>query len=119
MPIYSVLPDADALLALEPEELAGPLLQVLSTLPESELNRYNLGLDHNVAQYPAHQRTAVSRALMEAWVWLEREGLLAPRPGAVGEFVFVTRRGQQVATPEKLAAYRRANLLPRHLIHPR
>ena len=31
--------------------------------------------------------------------------------------MFVTRRGQSVASPEKLEAYRRSNLLPRHLLH--
>ena len=31
-----LLPDADDLLALEPEELAGPLLYFLSSLPEGD-----------------------------------------------------------------------------------
>jgi uncharacterized protein (TIGR02391 family) len=56
---------------------------------------------------------------MEAWVWLEHEGLLAPRPGTSGDWVFITRRGQQLATPEALKKYQRGNLLPRQLLHPR
>ena len=55
---------------------------------------------------------------MEAWVWLEREGLVAPKPGDSGNCVFVTRRGKRVATPEQLKAYRRANMLPKQLLHP-
>src|SRR5262245_51909917 len=54
---------------------------------------------------------------MEAWVWLEREGLLAPNPGSHGEWVFVTRRGRQAATPGALKAYQRS-LLPKRVLQP-
>ena len=99
--LYSLLPDPEALLSLEPEELAGVVLQYLNSLSGSnsgQLNRYNFSLPHNVEQYPSEFRDRIGRALMEAWVWLEREGLLAPKPGSQGEWVFVTRRGQQLAT---------------------
>lgn len=88
MSLYSLAPDSDALLALEPEELAGILLQYLNSLPEQDkerLNRYNFGLDHTVREYPPDHRDRLSRALMEAWAWLEREGLLAAKPGSQTE----------------------------------
>jgi hypothetical protein len=45
-------------------------------------------------QYPPEFHTAIGRALMEAWLWLEREGLIAPDPDKGGQgWVFVTRRG--------------------------
>ncbi len=117
--MHSLLPDADVLLKLEPEELAGFLLQYLaSASPNSNLlNRGNFTLGSTVADYPSDQREACSRALMEAWVWLEREGLIAPRPGQNGDWIFLTRRGRQAASPEALQAYRRANLLPRQILH--
>ncbi len=118
--IFSLLPDAEALLALEPEELAGVVLQYLvSSGSEGQLNRYNFSLPHTVKEYPPEYRESISMALMEAWVWLEREGLLAPKPGTQGEWIFVTRRGRQLATPKDLQAYRRGNLLPRQSLHPR
>ncbi len=120
MAIWDLIPDPDALLALEPEELAGVVLQHLASQGPraSDLNRYNFGLEHTVKGYPREKQDAASRALMEAWVWLEREGLLAPRPGDSGDWVFITRRGERVATPEKLKAYGQANLLPKQLLHP-
>jgi uncharacterized protein (TIGR02391 family) len=120
MAIWDLLPDVGALLALEPEELAGVVLQhLVSVGPRaSELNRYNFGLHHTVKGYPAEHQEAAAKALMEAWVWLEREGLIAPRPGDSGDWVFITRRGEQVASPDRLAAYRQANILPKQLIHP-
>jgi hypothetical protein len=93
MSIAKHLPDPEQLLALEPEELAGLLLQYLNALPPGEknaLNRYNFSLRHTVQDYPAEYQDRISRALMEAWVWLEREGFLAPKPGSQGEWVFNT-----------------------------
>ena len=56
---------------------------------------------------------------MEAWVWLEREGLIAPRPGEQTHgWVFITRRGALLKKATDLAAFRKANLLPKALLHP-
>jgi len=110
------------LLALAPEELAGVVLQHLNSLSDSnsgQLNRFNFSQPHTVEAYPSEYREQISRALMEAWVWLEREGLLAPKPGSQGEWVFVTRRGKQLTTSEDLRGYQRANVLPRKFLHPR
>lgn len=120
--IFSMVPDPEALLALEPEELAGVVLQYLNSIPETDrgqLNRYNFSLPHTVREYPPAYRNQISQALMEAWVWLEREGLLAPKPGSKGEWVFITRRGKKLTTAEDLKAYRRGDVLPRRLLHPR
>lgn len=121
MKIHDLIPDHEALLALEPEELAGVLLEYLNSLgPDDggQLNRYNFSLNHTVQEYPERNRQAVLQALMEAWVWLEREGLIIPRPGSQGEWVVVSRRGHQLGNSEGIEAYRKANLLPRRLLYP-
>ena len=122
MSIHSLVPDAKALLELEPEELAGVLMEHLNSLSTSEqrnLNRYNFSLNHTVQAYPQDQQEELSQALMEAWVWLEREGLLVPKPGSQGEWVIISRRGRQLRTRDQVYHYRQANLLPRHQLHPR
>ena len=122
MSIHSLVPDAKALLELEPEELAGILMEHLNSLPTSEqqnLHRYNFSLDHTVREYPHDQRAELRQALMEAWVWLEREGLLVPKPGSQGEWMVISRRGRQMQTRDQVHSYRHANLLPRHQLHPR
>jgi uncharacterized protein (TIGR02391 family) len=119
--IYSLLPDADALLALEPEELAGTVLEHLNSLPpdmRGRLNRYNFGLPGTYGEYPQQKHSQIAQALMEAWVWLEREGMLAPTPGQPGDWFFVTRRGKQAANGGGLEAYRNAALLPHKQLHP-
>jgi uncharacterized protein (TIGR02391 family) len=118
---FDLLPDHDLLLSLAPEDLAGVVLQYLNSLSQHErgqLNPYNFSLPGNLGGYPPQHTEAIGRALMEAWVWLDREGLIAREPGSPGDFVFVTRRGQQMQKPEDLKAYRNAGLLPRHLLHP-
>ena len=50
---------------------------------------------------------------MEAWVWLEREILIAPEPGKRDDWVFITRRGRKLANAEAVESYRKANLLPK------
>ena len=121
--ISSIVPDPSVLLSLEPAELAGVLLQYLNSLPENErklFNRYNLFLPNSalVAGYRAEHHDRIRDALMEGWSWLEREGLIALKPGHQGEWYFVTRRGQQLAKATDLQAYRKANLLPKELLHP-
>jgi len=60
------------------------------------------------------QQGEISKALMEAWVWLEREGLIAPKPESQGNVVFVTGRGKRLKnasdTPRKKPGY--ANRYP-------
>lgn len=119
--IYSIIPDHEVLLSLEPEELAGVVIEYLNSLSEGErgqLNRYNFSLRHTVEDYPKQYQERISQALMEAWVWLEREGLIAPQPGSQGEWVFITGRGRRLKKAADLQAYHRSDLLPRHLLHP-
>ena len=119
--IHTIIPDAETLLTLEPEELAGVVLAYLNSLTPQEggqLNRYNFSLPHTVQDYPAEYQTKISQALMEAWVWLEREGLIAPKPGEQGGWVFITRRGKQLKKAADLAAYQRGDMLPKRLLHP-
>lgn len=121
----SIVPDGEALLAMEPEELAGVLIEYLHALPQNErwsLNRYSvLGEPGRVfGEYPKEQQNAIADAMVEAWVWLEREGLLVPRRNdAHNDFLKLSRRGERIATRANLAAYRGANVLPKGLIHPR
>lgn len=120
--LFSMLPDADALLALEPEELAGLLLVHLKSIAKvssGNFNRHNVSLAGNTYnEYPASRHGEIGKAIMEAWVWLEREGLIAPRPEDTGVWYFVTRRGERIEDPQALQAYRRASVLPKQFLHP-
>ena len=118
--IPSLIPDPDDLLALQPEELAGYVLEYLNTLPQreqNEISRYNFTMYHTVSSYPQDRWQGCQYALMEAWSYLEREGLVAPRPETDTGY-FVTRRGRAVKTHTDLEALRQASLFPKDSIHP-
>lgn len=121
--INSIISDPEKLLALEPEELASVVLECLNSATNDEansaLNRNNFINLNTVTAFPREYHERILCALMEAWVWLEREGLIAPRPREThGAWVFVTRRGQRLKDSTDFAAYRGADILPRGLLHP-
>jgi uncharacterized protein (TIGR02391 family) len=56
---------------------------------------------------------------MEAWTWLEREGMIATKPGDMhGHNFFVTRRGQKLRSDTDLARYQWGQLLPKKRLDP-
>ena len=131
--LFEIIPDADHLLSLEPEVLAGALLISLDGNQNIHpggiisLRAMSSALKGDLEEkYPGGCRDKVLFALMEAWQWLEREGFVAPRPTNLAESVdygqttryFVTRRGQRIETPDALESYRKANLLPKGQLHP-
>ena len=129
--LFELLPDAEQLLSLQPEELAGPLLISLDGSDDIEpfviisfhlMQLYFSAQPKARQKYPAKHEQDILFALMEAWQWLEREGFVAPRPNgsSTGRRIsyFVTRRGKAIETTEALEVYRKGNLLPKHQLHP-
>ncbi len=134
--LFDILQDADSLLSLEPEDLAGVLLVSLEgnqriardeVISSDLMSRSFEGKPGEMRQrYPPARDEKILFALMEAWQWLEREGFIVPRPTRLPDETsvstrtryFVTRRGQTIKTREDLVAYRKADLLPRDQLHP-
>ncbi len=120
--IISMIPDWNDLVRLEPEELAGVLIVHMNSLTAYEqqnLNRHNFWLGGEIKAYPTESHENVSKALSEAWAWLERDCLVAPMPGRMEGWAFITRRGQKLVDLDAYEAYRRASALPRALLDPR
>lgn len=121
--LMSMLPDAASVLALEPEELGSVLLEHFNSMTPQEqfqLNRHNFLMSPEVLGYGPGPQDTVARVFAEAWAWLERECLIAPKPNAGGsDGYFITRRGQKLIDRNAYETYRRAIMLPRSLLHPR
>jgi len=127
--IFSVIPDPEKALELEPEELAGYVMEYLNGLPDNERWKINphSHFVHRISipqSWPPEYHSRINefqhtipRALMEAWVWLQREGFVAPEPGQDGWF-FITRRGERIRGTADLEAIRKADLLPKKILHP-
>ena len=105
--LKSLVSDADSLLNLPRERLAFVLLQVLRD-PENRQyqNKHNtLYLDNIAEGYPQAQKPRIMEALVQAWNWLEHEGLIAPRQNAERDAYQVTERGERLRTEADLEAY--------------
>lgn len=121
--ISKIFPAVDKALQMEPEELAVPLLECLCQFEETKssgmLNRYNFTLQSNLHEYAQGNYDAIAKAITEAWVWLEKEGLIAPAPGQTGDWVFITRRGRKFRETADVRKYRDASLLPHKTLDPK
>src|SRR5579872_2390171 len=117
--LVDLIPDPDVVIALEPEELGLRMLPVLWTfsrspslqLQEDSFYPTIIGSDRTSGypgQYPPNRRGELQTALIEAWAWLEGQGLLVRHPGYVGphRVRMLSRRAQQLARePEPHRAF--------------
>jgi uncharacterized protein (TIGR02391 family) len=118
-----VFPPENIALEMEPEELAVPLLECLCQFEETNakgmLNRYTFTLQSNLQEYGQNNYNEIAKVISEAWVWLEKEGLIAPAPAQTGDWVFITRRGRKFRQTADVRNYKAASLLPDKTLDPR
>lgn len=121
MSFQNEFPPIENALEMEPEELAPFVLKYLSTREKTgKMNRYNftLGSSSEYGEYAGSHKTEFLKRLMEAWIWLEKEMFLAPKPGEQGEWVFITRRGKKVLESQDFSTYQKSYLLPSENLDP-
>lgn len=128
MNLAELVPEADIVLALEPDELALRILQVVSRWPE-HMQQLELGAFINSAlgprngastSYPANRRGELERAIREAWYWLEGAALLIPHPGYHEPHTLrvLSRRAVKLAEePESVRSFGTLRL-PKESLHP-
>jgi uncharacterized protein (TIGR02391 family) len=108
--ITRTLPTVDSVLQLEPEELGAYLLESLSTG-----NSQDLHLSKFTSRMREHYKEdTVNSAVLEAWAWLVREGLLI---STKDDLYLISRRGRRLKGRQDVQAYRRSNALPKQSLH--
>jgi hypothetical protein len=108
MHLADLLPDADLVLALEPEELGRHILMVLDSWPAHQalqLSTFiNTTLGHpqtpGAGPYPTNRRGDLQEALSTAWAWLEGQALLIADNRYGEGVVKVSPSGRKIARPE-------------------
>jgi len=126
IPLPSLLPNIEILLHLPVEDVAGALLVHLNSYVH---NNGAIAQHGKLSQseffswlwknppYPGNQQEFVQRVFLEAWSWLQSEGLLA-RALDSHHLFFITRRGAAIKRREDFDSYRKGSLLPKHQLHP-
>lgn len=124
------IPDAEVLLALEPEELGAKLLFLIrkrgfryNSFMPSSLNDelWSQPPDPNrQPPYPGHRQVEIELALSEAWAWLEAQGLILPAADVNGRNGWrrLSRRAKKFQNEAEFARYAVARRLPKDGLHP-
>ena len=131
MRLVNIIPDVDALLAMEPDELGLRMLPALAAFARepgiSVMLSYFLpavvsgqGPRAHLDQYPSHRRNEVHIALTEAWAWLEGQALLVPAQSHVGphDVRMLGRKAQRLATEANPQRAISAHRLAKDTLHP-
>jgi uncharacterized protein (TIGR02391 family) len=121
--LSDLIPNYEDVLRLEPEQLAGVLLEILLEIDGGDrqfLHRGNFFLSFIATQnYPVSHGGEVAQATLEAWMWLEREGFLIPRlDNGIHGWMDLSRRAKKAANRTGVAVYRKTALLPFTELHP-
>jgi uncharacterized protein (TIGR02391 family) len=119
--VTDLIPTADVLLELEPEELAGFVLEYFHSKGDPETfqeHPANFSGESTVKDYDQGKRVQCQKVLMEGWSCLEREGFICMRPADPHGWYVLTRRGKQIKSKKDYDSFRHANLFPKNTIHP-
>jgi hypothetical protein len=134
-----IIPDAEVLLALEPEELGAKILFVLRKRTDSNSNRSQQALllsnllgelwpgtfpytGHGQQPYPPQRREEINLAISEAWAWLTAQGLLVPSPTASAsghDWRVLSRRAYRFENEAEFTRFAFARILPKDALHSR
>lgn len=127
MLVRQLVPDAEDLLSLEPEEIAALIMEVIESRKgdRNALHRYSFcryeGTDQpNAETWAGGSSGQIVRVLAEGWDWLVAHGFMSEIPDAPrSEFHYMTRKGTAWKGREGVSAYVRASVLPEKLLHQR
>jgi len=128
--LLEIIPIADDVIALEPEELAGVLILAIKSRIEKEpqgmVNFGNLvgeiqrDSPSGRANYPREKWSLVETALVEAWNWLEVQGLLIPASSINGQngWRVLSRRAKQFSNANDVLKFSVGRRFPKEILHP-
>jgi hypothetical protein len=124
--LIQAIPDADALLALEPEELGAKMLFLLKNRRERMFFPDSLVADMWIErqghpEYPRNRLEDISLAITEALAWLQAQGLIVPAPDGNGRngWMVLSRRARKFQDEAEFANHAAARLLDKGVLHPR
>ncbi len=123
--LAQAIPDVEALLALEPEELGAKLLflarqRIRRTEDSSMLHFGNMEGELNRIEVYRARWAEVSLAFAEAWAWLEAQGLIVPAEGINGTNGWrrLSRRAAKFESETDVKPYAFVRRLPKEVLHP-
>lgn len=119
MPYKDIFPPPENVIEMEPEELAPFILKYLSVAGTQELNKHNfsLGTAPEFVEWAGQYQENILQQFMLAWMWLERELFIAPKPGEI-DWYFITKKGEKILEEQNFETYKKSHLLPSDNLDP-
>jgi len=107
MSLDKFFPPAEIALRLEPEELAIPLLNCLieKETAGTDLNLGNFVRSEEFDRYGGAKADDIRRLVTESWIWLERELMIAPNFRLSPGWIYITKRGKELAAQNDIYKY--------------
>jgi uncharacterized protein (TIGR02391 family) len=125
--IIEAIPDVNAFLALEPEELASKVLFLIGPTAgmfhpgniKGEMWSQNIGLLPPTEWQK--RENEVNLALAEAFAWLEAQALIVPAEGLNGQngWRFLSRTARRFRSEEDFHSFMAARRLQKDVLHPK
>lgn len=125
--LQEIIPDPNAVLALEPEELAAKLLMLMRARGETEaFSVHNMvgevryeDPSRGILGYSRDYWSDLELAVSEAFAWLEAQGLLVAQPGSHGgSWRVLSRRARRFESSDDFRQFEMSRRLNRDLLHP-
>lgn len=121
--LRQLVPDREALVEMGPHELAGFILEVLTTRGRGENGLLHLGsfcaTQARAFDVDNREDGEVGHSCAEAWNWLVTNGMLCEQYSQSGNGWYqITRLGQVVADSATLAEFVASKELPESFLHP-
>src|SRR5579872_4135977 len=108
--LLSLFPAPNDLLALEPEELGGAVMECARTAMQRQMfaiDDLTAPLFPHVGGYPHNVREPVMLALAASCSWLVTQGLIVRDPQQPGPFYRLTKRGEGYQSRAGIEQYRK------------
>ncbi len=123
MLLTDIFPDFDTMRSVEPEELAGAILEMIPTVNQGGGFLIDALVDpafmkSNPKAFPGERHGEAKLIVAEAVSWLCNQGLAIRDPQQLAAWYRLTRRGAGVRNRQDLDAFRRGRILPRELLQP-
>lgn len=122
-----LIPNPDALLVLEPEELAEAMIFILKeSFGDKIFHPQNMRGEvwgTSTAARPTYNEyplPEIDLAIAEAWAWLNAQGLIVSAPETNGSngWMLLSRRARRFQNTADFGDYKIARRLPKDMLHP-
>jgi uncharacterized protein (TIGR02391 family) len=122
-PLRALVPEGQAVAAMQASDLAGYVLEVLMSAGATEHNVWNrrnfcMQVSREYAEHGQHPDERIGVACSSAWAWLEANGFIARHPEQDNEWYLPTRWGESLRNHLDLRQFITSEQLPEAFLHP-